>query len=101
MVLDINELFVKPEVSVILCTYRNPSLSRECLLSVLEQDFQSTQFEVLVVDNNSQDNTQAVIEDLGKQHKNIRYILELSQGLSYARNKGICESKRGDINFYG
>ncbi len=93
MVLDLNKSIVKPEVSVIICTYRNPSLLRECLLSVLEQDLPPSQFEVLVVDNNSQDTTQAVVDDLGKQHKNIRYILELSQGLSYARNKGICESR--------
>lgn len=96
MVIDQKESLVKPEISVIICTYRNPLLLRECLISVLEQDIPSTQFEVLVVDNNSQDTTQAVVDDLCKQHPNMHYLLEHSQGLSFARNKGIRESS-GEI----
>jgi glycosyltransferase involved in cell wall biosynthesis len=58
---------------------------------------QSVDWEILVVDNNSSDQTRQVVEDLRQRHPDrIRYLLEPRQGVSHARNAGIQEA-RGDI----
>jgi cellulose synthase/poly-beta-1,6-N-acetylglucosamine synthase-like glycosyltransferase len=55
-------------------------------------------FEVLVVDNNSKDNTKDVVSDFSQSHPdlNIRYLLETKQGTSFARNCGI-QAAKGEI----
>ncbi|NOR70195.1 MAG: glycosyltransferase, partial [Methylomarinum sp.] len=81
--------------SIIICSYNRSENLAECF-SCLERQALSMpiQWEVLLVDNNSSDNTKKTIEDR-RQHSslNIRYIFEPEQGLSYARNKGIEEAK--------
>ncbi len=47
--------------------------------------------EVLIVDNNSNDETGVVVRDF-MERLPIRYCRETSQGLSYARNRGVSES---------
>ena len=57
----------------------------------------SVEWEVLVVDNNSRDQTRAVVEEFCRQHPGrFRYLFEAQQGLSQARNSGI-RAARGEI----
>ncbi len=86
------------KITVILCTYnRGQSLSK-ALSSVGESEVdKSVEWEVLVVDNNSKDQTRDIIEQFcGRFPGRFRYVLEPQQGLCYARNAGIRES-RGEI----
>jgi glycosyltransferase involved in cell wall biosynthesis len=54
-------------------------------------------WEILVIDNNSADQTRQVVEDLQRRHpERIRYIFEPQQGISHARNAGIRQA-RGEI----
>lgn len=54
-------------------------------------------YEVLIIDNNSNDKTREVVEKFKTKYPGIfRYIFEKNQGLSYARNRGIKEAK-GEI----
>jgi len=46
-----------------------------------------------VVNNNSVDDTQAIVERYANSHGNIRVIIESKQGLSHARNRGWQEAK--------
>lgn len=53
----------------------------------------STEFELLVVDNASSDDTRAVVLDFAAgAHFRTRYVLETVKGLSQARNRGLGES---------
>jgi glucosyl-dolichyl phosphate glucuronosyltransferase len=53
----------------------------------------SIEWEVLVVDNNSSDETGAVVEDFCCRYPGrIRYLMEPQQGLCYARNAGVREA---------
>lgn len=62
-----------------------------------QQDADKAQWECVVVNNASTDNTQSVVEKLIEELDiNIRLVTESQQGLSYARNKGIAESQ-GDF----
>jgi glucosyl-dolichyl phosphate glucuronosyltransferase len=85
-------------ITVILCTYnRHASLSR-ALESVAASAMPgAVDWEVLVVDNNSKDETRAVAEDFCRRFPNrFRYLFEPRQGKSYALNSGIREAK-GEI----
>ena len=78
------------EISVIIPTYNRATMLVDAILSLASQDFESSQFEILVVDNNSRDNTKEVVEKSQAEHPSmqIRYISETRQGDYYARNTG-------------
>ena len=60
------------------------------------------QWEVLVVDNNSNDNTAAVVSRYAEQWRpdaKIRYIFEPRQGQSYARSRAVQEASSELIGF--
>ena len=82
-------------ITVILCTYnRCASLSR-ALESVAASELPAAvEWEVLVVDNNSTDETRAVIEEYCRRFPSrFCYLFEPRQGKSHALNSGIRESK--------
>ena len=88
------------KVSVIVCTYNRCALVRESILSLLEQDIAKNSYEIIVVDNNSTDNTKYVVEEISKGEMPVlKYIKEDRQGLSYARNRGAREAS-GEIVAY-
>lgn len=66
--------------------------------SIAEQDFSSQDYEIVLVNNNSTDSTESICNQFQKDYPHIvfRYFLETNQGLSYARNRGVAES-RGEI----
>jgi glycosyltransferase involved in cell wall biosynthesis len=85
-------------VTVILCTYnRFQSLAR-ALDSVARLEMPSSDvWEVLVVDNNSNDQTRATVEGFVARYPGkFRYLFEPQAGKSYALNAGIREA-RGDV----
>ena len=85
-------------VSVILCTYNRCESLRTALQSVAACRFPDpASWEVLVVDNNSKDQTRAVVEEFVRQYPGrFRYLFEPQPGKSHALNSGIQEA-RGDI----
>lgn len=68
------------------------------LNSLLKQSLPAEEYEVLVVDNNSPDNTAEIISSYRKNNPNfpLHYFMEINQGISHARNRGVNEAK-GDI----
>jgi glycosyltransferase involved in cell wall biosynthesis len=67
--------------------------------SVLRQDSQCT-FEIVVVDNNSKDNTREVVHSLMEDHPGkLRYVVESKQGNAHARNRGVKTAKGAIIAF--
>jgi glycosyltransferase involved in cell wall biosynthesis len=85
-------------LTVILCTYNRCESLKATLNSLATSVLpQSVEWEVLIVDNNSKDRTQAVVSEFCLRHPGrFRYIFEVQQGLSNARNTGIREA-RGKI----
>lgn len=74
-----------PYVSVIIPVYNDPDGIRKCLEGLREQTFPQPQFEVLVVDNGSTDETQSVIEEFPYE----LLVEDQIQGSYAARNEGI------------
>ncbi len=89
------------DISVILCTYNRCSMLPQALESILTQNKSDVRYEVVVVDNNSQDETRAVVESfIERGHLNLRYIFESRQGLSHARNTGIENARAPIVAFF-
>ena len=88
-------------ISIIICTYNREKYIRPLLESIVKNDYPTTDYEIVLVDNNCTDNTHGVCEQFAAAHKEVafRYVIEPEQGLSAARNKGIKEAK-GDIIIY-
>lgn len=89
------------KISVIICTYNRAKYLYNILKSIAQNTLEKSIFEVLVIDNNSNDDTVQIFEQFKKDFSeiNARYIFEPQQGLSFARNRGILEST-GEILIY-
>jgi len=88
-----------PDLSVIVPTYRRLELLTRTLGSLLSQHAPGVQYEVLVVDNNSGDDTRGAVEAIACEHRNVRYLFEPRQGVSHARNAGIGAARAPLIAF--
>jgi glycosyltransferase involved in cell wall biosynthesis len=84
-----------PKVSVIIPTYNRLPVLKEAIHSVLKQDFED--FELIVVDDGSTDETPEVIRKLGGR---VKLLLQPeNRGVSAARNKGILHAKGKYVAF--
>lgn len=85
-------------ITVILCTYNRAARLRKALESIAGSELpNSTEWEILVVDNNSNDQTRDVVDSFCRRQPNrFRYLFESKQGKSYALNAGIREA-RGEV----
>jgi glucosyl-dolichyl phosphate glucuronosyltransferase len=84
--------------TVIICTYNRCETLKKALQSISVSILPpSVEWEVLVIDNNSNDQTRAVVEDFCRQvPQRFRYLFEPHPGKSYALNAGIAAA-RGDV----
>lgn len=87
-----------PRISLVIATYNGASRIETTLQSLLSQELESALWEAVVVNNNSADDTAAVVEAFILAHPEVHVVLteEKNQGLSFARNRGI-EVARGEI----
>jgi glycosyltransferase involved in cell wall biosynthesis/peptidoglycan/xylan/chitin deacetylase (PgdA/CDA1 family) len=86
------------KITVIVCTYNRCQILAKTLESIAAQTVpEPVTWEVLVVDNNSIDQTGEVIRDFCRHYPGrFRHLSEPQQGLSYARNTGI-RNAQGEI----
>ncbi len=73
-----------PLVSVIIPTYNREKIITRAIDSVMDQSYQD--FEVIVLDDGSQDKTKAVVEAYGPK---VRYFYQDNKGIAGARNGGM------------
>jgi len=83
--------------SVLICTYNRAGGLKAALEGLARQTLSAGEFEVVVVDNNSTDNTVEVVQTAAKTVPYpVRYVLETRQGKCWALNTGIAAA-RADI----
>lgn len=91
------------EVSVIICTYNRGASLRRALLSLSSMDVpKDFLWEILVIDNNSNDDTKHITTTFAQRtdvHVGVRYVFEGRPGLNHARNAGV-KAAQGDLLFY-
>ena len=82
-------------VSIVIPAYNAASTLRGTIVSVLEQTYPD--FELIVIDDGSTDDTARIIHEFGDER--IVYIHELNQERATARNNGIARAKGKYIAF--
>lgn len=78
-----------PLVSIVIATYNRASYIAECLYSIQTQTVRN--FEVIIVDDGSTDNTADVVSSFGDPR--IRYFRRENTGISASRNFGACQTR--------
>lgn len=86
-----------PEISIILPTYNRAEYLSKCIQSVIEQTF--TDWELLIVDDGSHDQTFEVVDPFLQHHDNIRYLKHKNRKPGFSRNAGIQASFGHYITF--
>ncbi|MBI5623174.1 MAG: glycosyltransferase family 2 protein [Elusimicrobia bacterium] len=88
-------------VSLVVPTYNRAAQLAGSLPSFVEQTLPASDYEILVVDNNSKDAAGAAVQAvLGASGRSWRLLSEPRQGLHHARNKGLLEAA-GDVVVFG
>lgn len=77
------------ELSIIIPIYNVEKYIRSCLDSVYRQNIDHNHFEVVVIDDESPDNSRFIVEEYAKDKDNIIIISQKNKGLGGARNTGI------------
>jgi glucosyl-dolichyl phosphate glucuronosyltransferase len=78
-----------PRITAVICTHNRADYLEKALASLRDQSLAAEEFEVLVVDNSSNDRTAEVTHDMLRVTPNLRYLKEERLGLSWARNAGL------------
>ncbi|BBO82773.1 hypothetical protein DSCO28_33390 [Desulfosarcina ovata subsp. sediminis] len=86
-------------VSIVVCTYNRCDLLFDTLANLCQQSLDPASYEIVVVDNNSSDQTQAVSLKFCDQFPNVRYVMESRQGLSHARNCGLMTARGSYVGY--
>lgn len=78
------------QISVVICTYNREDYIEDAMLSLYNQTLEKVNYEVIIVNNNSTDETEKVCNSFieGHQDANFYYFIEERQGASFARNTG-------------
>ena len=75
------------QVSIIVPVYNASQHLKECIESILKQDFIG--YELILIDDGSTDNSDSICDEYASQYGNVKVIHQSNKGVSSARNKGI------------
>lgn len=91
---------MKPLISVVIPTYKRPDSVKTLLESLMNQTLPIEKFEVIIVDNNSEDETEQTVKKfISKYKNNLFYFLQKKKGAAAARNLGFANAKSEIILF--
>lgn len=80
------------DISVVIPTCRRPDLLQRCLMPLLQQSFDASRYEIVVVDDGQTADTRALVEALAAQAQDrprLRYLRpDGTRGPAAARNRG-------------
>jgi len=86
-------------ISIIICTYNSSESLKRCLTSLLRVKDSGVDYEIVIIDNNSNDQTKTIAEEFKCLSSRIVYNFFPIQGLAKARNYGIKMSHKEYILF--
>ena len=76
-------------LSIVIPVYNVENYIRANMESIFRQGLSDDCFEVIIIDDGTNDRSIEVISDIIEQHPNITVVKQENQGLSVARNNGI------------
>lgn len=76
-------------LSIVIPVYKVERYIRKCLDSIFHQNVPSCEYEVIVVNDGTPDNSMLVVNEYEARHANLIVLHQTNQGLSMARNNGM------------
>src|SRR5690349_14303275 len=92
-----------PFLSVVICTYNRANFLRDCVQSFIDQSFSKSNYEVIVSDDGSTDNTSDVMKLLQSNAAGspaIEYLRNTHAGVNATRNAGLKKVRGSRILFF-
>jgi glycosyltransferase involved in cell wall biosynthesis len=89
------------KLTVVVPTHNRSHLLGQCLRGLLDQTLPADQYEVVVVDDGSTDDTLQVVKEVGAPASRLRSFHQENKGPAAARNYGTREARGGLILFTG
>lgn len=87
------------DLTVVVPTYNRKLKLKQCLNSLFAQSYPQDGFEIIVIDDGSNDGTRAMLEEFSKINPNLRYFVQQHKGPAAARNSGIKYASAEIIGF--
>jgi glycosyltransferase involved in cell wall biosynthesis len=90
-------------ISIVICCYNSASRLPKTLMALAQQEVGDVLWEIVLVDNASSDNTKTIARQqwlaLKRANVELRIVDETNPGLSFARRKGVYESRFNYVIF--
>lgn len=87
------------KLSIIIPTYNVEKYIAKCIYSFVNQDVPPNEYEIIVVNDGTKDNSANIASEIAKGYSNITIVNQENQGLSGARNTGLQRAK-GDYVWF-
>ena len=87
------------KLSIIIPVYNTEKYVDQCIRSCLNQDLSADEYEIVIVNDGTTDNSLAIVENIACNYSNIIIISQDNAGLSAARNTGLTHAK-GDYVWF-
>ena len=87
------------KISIIVPVYNVEKYLERCVCSLLNQDMPSSDYEIILVNDGSTDNSESIAMSFAEKYDNIKLISQENQGLSGARNTGLANASGEYILF--
>ena len=81
------------KISIIIPVYNTEKYVERCLRSCIDQDLSKNEYEIIVVNDGTKDNSLAIVEKIAAECSNVLIISQENAGLSAARNAGLSIAK--------
>ena len=87
------------KLSIIIPVYNVEKFITRCLHSCVSQNLSINEFEIVVVNDGTRDNSMKFVSQFAEEYSNISIINQENKGLSAARNRGLSVAK-GDYVWF-
>lgn len=79
------------DLSIIIVTYNSENDIKKCISSIMEKT-KDIEYEVIIVDNDSKDNTRLIVKSMEDKYENVKLISSINKGFNAGNNIGIKNS---------
>lgn len=86
-------------LTVVICTYNRHNILEICLSTIIKQILDRKNIDIIIIDNNSTDETKKIVQKYQRKYSFLKYFLEPEIGLSHARNRGYKEAQGSWIGY--
>lgn len=81
------------KISLVIPVYNTEKYIEKCIASCLSQNIDEEDFEIIIVNDGSKDNSLSIVEGMQSLYNNIVIVSQNNKGLSGARNTGLRRAK--------